>query len=53
MLLNDYEMLPDGKYLFCSWDAAIAYVEKYIKTNFRLVRREDGRAEMELFQMPK
>lgn len=44
-----YELLPDGKMLFPSWDQAITYIDKYIRTNFRAVKREDGKAEVELF----
>lgn len=45
-----FELLEDGKMLFPSWDKAIEYIDKYIKTNFRAVKREDGRAEVELFE---
>ena len=45
-----FELMPDGKMLFPSWDKAIEYIEKYIKTNFRAVKREDGKAEVELFE---
>lgn len=45
-----FELLPDGKMLFPSWEKAIEYIDKYIKTNFRAVKREDGKAEVELFE---
>lgn len=44
-----FETLPDGKLLFPSWDSAVEYIDAYIITNFRLQRREDGRAEVEIF----
>lgn len=45
-----FELLEDGKMLFPSWEDAIKYIDKYIKTNFRAVKREDGKAEVELFE---
>lgn len=45
-----FELMADGKMLFPSWEKAIEYIEKYIKTNFRAVKREDGKAEVELFE---
>lgn len=45
-----FELLPDGKMLFPSWDKAIEYIDRYIKTNFKAVKREDGKAEVELLE---
>lgn len=44
-----YELLPDGKMLFPSWEKAINYIDRYVHTNFKAVKREDGKAEVELF----
>ncbi len=41
-----FELLEDGKMLFPSWDKAIEYIDKYIHRNFRLVRLENGKAEL-------
>ena len=50
MEAKPFELMADGKMLFPSWDKAIEYIDKYIKTNFRAVKREDGKAEVELFE---
>jgi hypothetical protein len=50
METRPFELMADGKMLFPSWEKAIEYIEKYIKTNFRAVKREDGKAEVELFE---
>lgn len=44
-----FETLPDGKLVFPSWESAISYIDVYVITDFKLVRREDGRAVVEIF----
>lgn len=49
-MLNTYTILPNGNFLFPSWEAAIAYLDKYVGTNFRAVRNEDNTTEVEIWK---
>ena len=45
-----YEVMPDGKMLFTSWEMAIDYIDAYVITDFKLNRREDGKAVLEVYK---
>lgn len=45
-----YEVMPDGKMLFPSWETAIDYIDAYVITDFKLIRRDDGKAVLEVYK---
>ena len=45
-----FEVMPDGKMLFPDWDTAIDYIDAYVITDFKLNRREDGKAVLEVYK---
>jgi hypothetical protein len=45
-----YKTLPNGNLLFPSWEEAIHFIDKNIRTDFRAKRNEDGTTEVEIWK---
>lgn len=45
-----YKTLPNGNLLFPSWEEAIHFIDKNIRTDFRATRNEDGTTEVEIWK---
>ena len=47
--LLPFKTLPNGNLLFPSWDEAIFYIDKYVRTNFYARRHESGETEVTIW----